>query len=152
MKKYIFKTLLMMCLLQMSGCVGVTEDDPLYTRTYRLENGTPHKIKMEFYTHGRGYPSHHQTMGEGSIFERSGAGYGHYPIAISVFNADSVIVIFDNAKIMTYTNIYLENRSNLNPSDRNFLLDDVYEDISNELYRFVFTERDYSNAGEIDGG
>ncbi len=152
MKKYIFKTLLMVCLLQMLGCVGVTESYDKYTRIYRLENGTPHEIKMEFYTHGHQYPIHRQTMGEGSIFERSGVTDRGYIRASGVFNADSVIVIFDNAKIMTYTNISLKNRVNINPSDRNFLLDDAYEDISNELYRFVFTEQDYSNAGEIDGG
>ncbi len=86
-----------MCLLQMSGCVGVTEGIDEYTETYRMENGTPHEIKMEFYTHGSQYPSHRQTMEEGSIFERSVLVTDRYqdskPSNAEVFNADSVIVI-----------------------------------------------------------
>ncbi len=53
---------------------------------------------------------------------------------------------------MTYTDISLKNRVNINPSDRNLLLPHAYEHIGNRIYLFVFTERDYSNAGEIDGG
>ncbi len=150
MKKYIFKTLLMMCLLQMSGCFDKTRSTK-FTKTYRLENGTSHKIKMEFYTHSYQYPSHRQTMGKGSIFERSWTTHWGHISASDVFNTDSVIVIFDNAKIMTYTDIRLKNRENIDPSDRNLLLNDAYQHIGNSIYRFVFTERDYKNAMEIGG-
>ena len=37
------------------------------------------------------------------------------------------------------------------PTNRNILSEDAYEVISNELYRFTFTEADYENAEEIGG-
>ena len=120
-------------------------------RTYRLENGTEREIKMEFYEYGIFRHTLH-IIGEGLIFEGSADNDAGKGIAArGAVNADSVIVIFDNAKIMTYTNISRETRVNREPSNRNFLLNDAYEIMSNELYRFVFTEEDYKNAADIEG-
>lgn len=136
---------MVLCFLQ--NC----ETEDRINRAYRLENGTSHEIKMEFYSYGIFQQTQH-IIGEALIFEgHSDNDTGKGIAAKGALGADSVIVIFDNSKIITYTNISLENRINIEPVSRNILLNDTYEVINNELYQFTFTEADYENAVEIGG-
>ncbi|MBL6446662.1 hypothetical protein JMN32_10090 [Fulvivirga sp. 29W222] len=136
---------MVLCFLQ--NC----ETEDRVNRTYSLENGTLHEIKMDFYSYGIFQQTRH-IIGKGVIFEGySDNDTGKGIAAKGALGADSVIVIFDSSKIITYTNISLENRINIQPSSRNILLNDAYEVITNELYRFTFKEADYENAEEIGG-
>ena len=120
--------------------------------TYRLENGTLHEIKMEFYSNG-GYQRTRQIIGQGLIFEGSArSSYGRLSQLSpeAAFGADSIIVIFDHTKIIQYY-LLSGKLTSIPKTNRNTLDDQSYEVLSNELYRFVFTEEDYENAEDCNG-
>lgn len=117
-------------------------------RTYRLENGTFHEIKMEFYRYGIFQQTRH-IIGDGVIFEGySDNDTGSHLSAGGALGADSIIVVFDNEKKQIYHGDILTATP---PTNRNILSEDAYEVINNELYRFTFTEADYEIAEEIGG-
>ena len=135
---------MVLCFLQNCG----TDRVDIVKRTYRIENGTSHEIKMELYSYDIFYETRH-IIGEGLIFEGSvDNGTGSHLSAGGALGADSIIVVFDNEKKQTYHGDILTATP---PTNRNILSEDAYEVISNELYRFTFTEADYENAEEIGG-
>ncbi len=131
---------MVLCLLQ--NCAS-----EVTTRTYRLENGTSHEIKMEFYSFGIFQQTRH-IIGEGLIFEGStDNGAGSALSAGGALGADSIIVLFNNEKRQLY---YSDDFvMAIPPTNRNILVGSDYEIINNELYLFTFTEEDYENAEEI---
>ena len=117
-------------------------------RTYRLENGTEREIRMEFYAYGLFSHTGH-IIGEGLIYEgETDNDNGRHLSAGGTLSADSIIVTFDNEKRQLY---YGDILTSSPFTDRNILSEEPYEVLSNELYRFVFTEEDYENAADIEG-
>ncbi len=135
---------LLLCFLQNCG----TDQIDKITRTYRLENGTEREIRMELYAFGLFLETHH-IIGEGLIFEgTTDNDAGKNLSAGGALGADSIVVTFNNEKRQFY---YGDILTSTPFTDRNILSDESYEVLSNELYRFVFTEEGYENAADIEG-
>ena len=145
--KRIVALLVISCMLQACGL-----NSPRIKRKYTLENGTGREIKMEFFVANDFIKSEIQR-GEGIIFEGlADDGGTNFRIDPRVaFNADSVVIIFDNERKQTY---YLS----FNPlgfesvpknQDRNIFDESTYMVENIELYRYIFTEEDYENAEKL---
>ncbi|GAA0892882.1 hypothetical protein GCM10009122_25610 [Fulvivirga kasyanovii] len=137
---------MVLCFLQNCG----TDRIDIIRRAYRLENGTSSEIKIEFYRYGIFKHTQH-IIGEGLIFEGSMDNDGGAHLSAGgALGADSIIVVFDNQKKQIYYHGDIVVTATP-PTDRNVLLNEAYEIINDELYRFTFTEADYENAEEIGG-
>lgn len=119
------------------------------TRTYKIENGTSREVIMKFYIRSR-LKKTYNTSGSGLLFTGEARNTtGRFLNASLAIDADSVVVVFDSKRIQKY---YLKDRVLASPeTTRNIMLDDAYEKTRDDLYTFVFTEKDYENAKDCNG-
>ena len=137
---------LIMLSLSFSSCV---REAGVEKRTYMLINNTSKDIEIELYSYGI-YGGSNTIDRQGGLIEKfTKASMGKGVTAMSAFDADSIILTYENKKRQIYTNIVKEKHQNVNPKLRNILEDASYTIESEERYRFSFTEEDYEIAEEI---
>ena len=126
-----------MCIL-LTGCDGWRKKN---FRKYTLENGTQHELKINFYINSV-FVKTNSIIGKGTVSEGiSNDGVGRAMSPYDAFTADSIVVIFDDIKRQIYTVKVVKNR--------NILVDLSYQVESDKLYRFTFTEEDYTTAEDL---
>jgi len=145
---YFIFLLLMYLFLTTSSCVPEGTGNKSI-RIYRIENGTQHEIKMNFYN-GLGFSKDVHIVGEGVLHEGKSDNSMRTRHSISLaLPGDSVEVFFDKQKVQSYNHGLILTASP--PTDKNIFSEDSYEAINNELYVFTFTEEDYKNAIPCNG-
>ena len=136
----IIKTIVYIILSLCVFCFG-TRNVPI--RIYILENGTEHKIELNFF-HGGGLKDSIVLFRKGDIYARSSSVFTSRPVDAFGY-PDSVSITFDNsrkAKLIRYYQKY-----KLEGIDKDFLYyKQPYKAINKENYKFTFTEEDFENA------
>lgn len=109
--------------------------------TFFYQNGTDYKIEMIFYQNG--------NIEESIILSKKGDEwrrdflFDHGNLdPRSHLTGDSIEVKFDDVKSI----IYVDSNT---PSERNIFIRNNYEIVSEEVFRFIFTEEDYDLAVSI---
>jgi len=117
-------------------------------RNYILINNSGKELRIEFYFYNIFKDS--KIVNKEGVLEmlaKESMGRGITPLL--AFDADSIIVTYDNEKRQIYTRIVQANYQNVNPKLRNILEDATYSIDSEGLYRFTFTEEDYEKAEKL---
>ena len=120
----------------LSACVR----EQVVERSYELVNSTNHNIKISFYNKNKFIRIVELGKQEEKwqIFYEKKMASGVEPYW--VFESDSVIVVFNDKKVNSFT---------IKNSDRrNFLFNDAYTIEKKDLYRFSFIEEDFEKAAE----
>lgn len=137
---------LIMLSLSFSSCV---REAGVEKGTYMLINNTSKDIEIELYSYGI-YRGSNTIDKHGDLIEKfTKASMGKGVTAMSAFDADFIVLTYENEKRQIYTNIVKEKHQNVNPKSRNILEDTSYTIESEDLYRYIFIEEDYENAEEI---
>lgn len=149
MKNILYPVLfLFLCFLQ-AGCDAQGKEK--FKRTYVLENGTNHKIELQFFRAG----IQQHTYENKHILNEYGATFSQYVIEDVFGEADAsgayqgpdrLIIVFDNNRKAIIEKNEATYDYMLTGIDKNILSDEPYTVESNTLYRYVFTEEDYENA------
>jgi hypothetical protein len=118
------------------------------TRNYILINNSGKELRIEFYFYNI-FKNSKIVNKEGvlEMLTKESMGRGITPLL--AFDADSIIVTYDNEKRQIYTEIVQANYQNVNPKLRNILEDDNYSIDGEGNYIFTFTEGDYENAEKL---
>ena len=134
--------ILLLGLVFISSCDrGVVE-----SRTYILNNSSNREIDIYFYK-SHVLKESKNIVGMGEITRKiTDNGHGGTLAPWSAFNADSIIVTYDKSRISTHC-ICL----NRLPDSQNIFFVESYI-VNGDMYSRSFTEEDYNNAQEIDGG
>jgi hypothetical protein len=136
---------LVISFLLLSSC-GLNAD--IERRNYKLINNSGKELRIEFYFYNIFKES--KIVNNEGILEVRAKEPMHVGITpLSAFDADSIIVTYENEKRQIYTGIVRENWQNVNPKLRNILEDDSYSIDSEGNYIFTFTEEDYENAEKL---
>ena len=117
-------------------------------RKYVLENGTNREITVQMYRNNSRYVTYARS-GPGHIAEGmsndGGGGQRRVSADDAFFNPDSAVVTIGDRR-QVYRYIEQGGPPLIIPTVRNILVDSAYTVVSDNLYRFTFTEQDYQNA------
>lgn len=133
-----------------------------YDRQYIIKNESSKKIILTFFNQGSIVNYLTDSLApeenhEGQVLERSGGPWEDFsreelisePTAS--LEADSIRVVFNSEKLMTYVMKYVKGGSEFIPTTRNVLRDLDYKSIGDHKFLFEITDADYNNAADCDG-
>lgn len=131
--------------LLLSSC-GLNLD--IERRNYKLINNSGKEFRIEFYSNNM-FKDSKIVNNEGILEVRAKEDTSSGITPKSAFNADSIIVTYENQKRQIYTRIVQANYQNVNPKLRNILEDASYSIDGEGNYIFIFIEEDYENAEQL---
>ncbi len=138
--------------------IGCGPETDMNIRDYTIENDTDYKLNIKFYQRYLDGTSKlirtskilnskgeqlSESIKQTSEFDNSGNNL------LRAYRGDSVIVIFNENRFISYT--YLEEETFSEPLDRNIFRHYNYENLGNEKYLFKITQQDYENAEDCNG-
>lgn|SRR5690606_1601808 len=126
--------------------------DKRIKRKYIIENSTSREIKIDLYASNI-FQKTTTKSGKGVIIEGSAddGGMNKRIDPFIAFDADSIVITFDNKKRQIYYYSVTEYKLKGLPDNkmRNVFNESAYTIESEDLYRYIFIEEDYENAEEI---
>ncbi|NJB37803.1 hypothetical protein [Croceivirga sp. JEA036] len=152
------KYIVYLLLLILASCGPEAE---MFQRQYVIENGTGVPVELQFYRDGSlslGFETillQNQERIAGLELDRSGGPWTDLSSEqlldrpSASFESDSVRLIFNNEKIITYKITYIP--LTFSPTERNLLRDTDYTSIGGDKFLFTINESDFENAEDCNG-